>query len=55
MTIKDLPPDVQILVTCAYHLTKKAVLTGDGYYRLPTREFERLRSKSSKVQSLLKV
>jgi len=55
-----LPPDIQVLVKSAYFLCSKAVAVRGGEerdiiaYRVPVREFERLRAKSDKAQIALK-
>lgn len=55
----DLPPDVLTLVKVAYFLVSKAVPVRAGEereiiaYRVPVREFERLRAKSDLLQAAL--
>lgn len=59
MKLKELPDDVQTLVRVAYFLTSKAVPVRVGEerdiiaYRVPVREFERLRAKSEAIQAAL--
>lgn len=59
MNLKELPDDVQTLVRVAYFLTSKAVAVRVGAerdiiaYRVPVREFERLRAKSVAIQEAL--
>lgn len=57
----SLPPDIQVLIKSAYFLCSKATAVRGGEereiiaYRVPVREFERLRAKSERVQAALKV